>query len=97
MIFSEVDTFNSIVSSVLKGLSLNKWRQDFFMGNFYVVSLLRDDANLRYKFTCEYSGKGRPPQPVEKVNLEIWTGMFLLNFKSMTTLRLFMPLSTRNL
>ncbi|MBZ4657861.1 MAG: hypothetical protein JG771_997, partial [Methermicoccus sp.] len=34
MIFREVSIFNSIVSSALKGLSLNKWRRDFLLEIF---------------------------------------------------------------
>ena len=37
---------------------------------FHVISKLRDDANLRYKFTGKYSGKGRPTQWAGKVDLE---------------------------
>ena len=36
---------------------------------FYVISKLRDDANLRYKFTGEYSGSGRPTQFAGKIDL----------------------------
>lgn len=36
---------------------------------FHVISKLRDDANLRYKFTGEYAGKGRPPHLAGKVNI----------------------------
>lgn len=37
---------------------------------FQVISKLRDDANLRYKFTGEYSGKGRPPEFAGRVNFK---------------------------
>jgi hypothetical protein len=37
---------------------------------FHVISKLRDDANLRYKFTGEYAGKGRPPHLAGKVNID---------------------------
>jgi hypothetical protein len=37
---------------------------------FHVISKLRDDANLRYKFTGEYSGKGRPPHLAGKIDLD---------------------------
>lgn len=36
---------------------------------FHVISKFRDDANLRYKFTGQYSGKGRPPHLAGKINL----------------------------
>ena len=36
---------------------------------FYIISKLRDDANLRYKFTGEYSGSGRPTQFAGKIDL----------------------------
>ena len=36
---------------------------------FHVISKLRDDANLRYKFTGEYSGSGRPTQFAGKIDL----------------------------
>jgi len=37
---------------------------------FHVISKLRDDANLRYKFKGEYSGKGRPPHLAGRVDLD---------------------------
>jgi hypothetical protein len=37
---------------------------------FHVISKLRDDANLRYKFKGEYSGKGRPPHLAGRIDLE---------------------------
>jgi len=37
---------------------------------FHVISKLRDDANLRYKFTGEYSGSGRPSQFAGKIDLD---------------------------
>jgi hypothetical protein len=37
---------------------------------FHVISKLRDDANLRYKYTGTYSGKGRPPHLAGKVDLD---------------------------
>jgi len=37
---------------------------------FNVISKLRDDANLRYKFTGEYSGKGRPAHLAGKIDLD---------------------------
>jgi hypothetical protein len=37
---------------------------------FHVISKLRDDANLRYKFTGTYSGKGRPPHLAGRVDLD---------------------------
>jgi len=45
---------------------------------FHVISKLRDDANLRYKFTGKYSGKGRPPHlggkiDLDNLNLDIFT------------------------
>jgi hypothetical protein len=44
--------------------------QPLMKNGFHVISKLRDDANLRYKFTGEYSGKGRPTQWAGKVDLE---------------------------
>ena len=43
--------------------------QPLMKNGFHVISKLRDDANLRYKFTGEYSGKGRPTQWARKVDL----------------------------
>ena len=37
---------------------------------FQVISKLRSDANLRYKFTGEYAGSGRPCQYAGKINLD---------------------------
>ena len=37
---------------------------------FHVISKLRDDANLRYKFTGEYSGKGRPSHLAGRIDLD---------------------------
>jgi hypothetical protein len=39
MIFTEVNTFSSIVSSAFSGLSINKWRRDFLLEifMFYLV------------------------------------------------------------
>ena len=37
---------------------------------FHVISKLRDDANLRYKFKGEYSGKGRPPHLAGRIDLD---------------------------
>lgn len=37
---------------------------------FHVISKLRDDANLRYKFTGEYSGKGRPAHLAGRIDLD---------------------------
>ena len=37
---------------------------------FQLISKLRSDANLRYKFTGEYAGSGRPSQFAGKINLD---------------------------
>ena len=37
---------------------------------FYVISKLRNDAHLRYKFTGEYAGSGRPCQFAGKIKLD---------------------------
>ena len=44
--------------------------QPLIKEGFHVISKLRDDANLRYKFSGEYAGKGRPPHLAGKVNLD---------------------------
>lgn len=44
--------------------------QPLMKAGFHVISKLRDDANLRYKFTGEYAGKGRPPHLAGKVNID---------------------------
>jgi len=37
---------------------------------FHVISKLRNDAHLRYKFTGEYAGSGRPCQYAGKIKLD---------------------------
>jgi len=44
--------------------------QPLMKEGFHVISKLRDDANLRYKFTGEYSGKGRPSHLAGRIDLE---------------------------
>ncbi len=44
--------------------------QQLMNEGFNVISKLRDDANLRYKFTGEYSGVGRPPHLAGRIDLD---------------------------
>ena len=44
--------------------------QPLIAAGFHIVSKLRDDANLRYKFTGQYSGSGRPTEYAGKVDLK---------------------------
>lgn len=37
---------------------------------FHIISKLRNDAHLRYKFTGEYAGKGRPSEYAGKIKLD---------------------------
>ena len=57
MIFTEVNTFNSIVGSALKGFSLNKWRRDFLLEIFMLYLSIPGRINFkqmsRYSKHCE--------------------------------------------
>lgn len=44
--------------------------QPLMADGFHVISKLRGDASLRYKFTGEYTGNGRPTQFAGKINLK---------------------------
>ena len=46
MIFTEVNTFNSVVSSAFKGLSLNKWRRDFLLEIFMLYLVIPGRINF---------------------------------------------------
>jgi len=54
MIFTEVNTFNSIVSSALKGFSLNKWRRDFLLEIFMLYLSIPGRINFKQ---MSYYGK----------------------------------------
>jgi hypothetical protein len=57
MIFTEANTFISVVSSAFKGLSLNKWRRDFLIEIFMLYMVIPGRINFtqmsRYSNYCE--------------------------------------------
>ena len=57
MIFTEVNTFSSIVSSAFSGLSINKWRRDFLLEIFMLYLVIPGRINFkqmsRYSEYCE--------------------------------------------
>ena len=57
MIFTEVNTFISLVSSAFNGLSLNKWRRDFLIEIFMLYLVIPGRINFtqmsRYSKYCE--------------------------------------------
>ena len=46
MIFTEVNTFISLVSSAFNGLSLNKWRRDFLTEIFMLYLVIPGRINF---------------------------------------------------
>ena len=71
LICSRKDELQKISNLVVADAFFSKktFIQPLIDSDFQVISKFRDDANLRYKFTGKYCGKGRPPQLAGKINL----------------------------
>lgn len=72
MIFTEVNTFISVVSSAFKGLSLNKWRRDFLIEIFMLYMIIPGRINFkqmsRYSNYCEQRFRNQFKQKFDFMN-----------------------------
>ena len=79
MIFTEVNTFYSVVSSAFKSLSLNKWRRDFLLEIFMLYLVIPGRINFtqmsRYSKSCEQRFRNQFKQTFDFMNYNA----FLLN------------------